>query len=316
MQQKLRHLAVITALLATTVIACKKSSTNEEETYSDQKLFTELAVQSKDQVDVSGEIDAVTNDANLAVEEYSAISGGKFLGVLGTICDATVTVDSASNPRKVTITYNGTNCIGNRKRTGTVILSMPATKRWRDAGTAITVTYQNLKITRVADNKSLTLNGTHVLMNVSGGLLIGLPARTSITHTITSSNMSITFDDGTQRTWQVARQRVYTYNNGIVITITGTHTEGSKTGIAEWGTTRAGQSFTTSIAQPLVIRQDCLFRLTAGQVQHEQRGTTATTTFGLNADGVATGCPGNGTYYCKLVWTGPNNISRTAIVAY
>jgi hypothetical protein len=314
MQQKLRNLAVMAALLATTVIACKKSSTTEEENSSEQ-LFAEMTVQSKDQADVSGEIDAVSNDANLVLEGYTAISG-KFMGVLGTICDATVSVDSASDPRKVTITYNGTNCIGNRKRSGTVILSMPANKRWKDAGTAITVTYQNLKVTRVADNKSLTLNGTHVLTNVSGGLLISLPARPSITHTVTSNNMSITFDDGTQRTWQVARQRVYAYNNGVVATITGTHTEGTKTGIAEWGTTRAGQSFTTSITQPLVIRQDCLFRLTAGQVKHEQRGTTATTTFGLNADGVATGCPGSGAYYCKLVWTGPNNISRTAIVPY
>ncbi|WP_418251511.1 hypothetical protein [Flavisolibacter tropicus] len=109
---------------------------------------------------------------------------------------------------------------------------------------------------------------------------------------------------------------MYTYNNGIVVTITGTHTEGSKTGIAEWGTTRGGQPFTTSITQPLVIRQDCLFRLTAGQVQHEQHGTTATTTFGLNADGVATGCPGSGTYYCKLEWKGLNNNVRSVVVAY
>jgi len=314
MQMNVRNAAILLALFATTVTACKKSSTPEEES-PDQQTFTQLTIQAKDQAEVSGEIDAVSNDANLVLEEYTAISG-KFMGVLGTICDATVKVDSASDPRKITITYNGTNCVGNRKRTGTVVLSMPANKRWKDAGTAITATYQNLTITRLSDNKSITLNGAHTLTNVSGGLLINLAARNSITHTLTSNNMKITFDDGSQRTWQVARQRVYTYNNCVVISITGTHTEGTKTGIAEWGTTRSGQAFTTSITQPLVIRQDCQFRLTAGQVQHEQRGATATTTFGLNATGAATGCPGNGAYYCKLEWTGSNNNTRSVILPY
>lgn len=314
MQKNVRNLAIMATFIVITALACKKSNTSDETT-PDQETFVELTVQSKDQAEVSGEMDAVNNDANLALEEYSAMTG-KFMGVLGTICDATVHVDSTSDPRKVTITYNGTNCLGNRKRTGTVILTMPANKRWKDAGTAITITYQNLKVTRVVDNKSITLNGTQALTNVSGGLLINLPTRNSITHTLSSNNMNITFDDGTQRTWQVARQRTYTYNNGVVVSITGTHTEGAKTGIAEWGTTRGGQAFTTSITQPLVIRQDCQFRLTAGQVKHEQRGTTATTTFGLNADGVATGCPGNGVYYCKLVWTGLNNNTRTMILPY
>ena len=315
MQTNVRNLAVITALLATTVIACKKNSTTEEQQPSATELFTELTVQSQDGAQVSGEMDAVSYDANLVLEEYNAITG-KFVGRLGTICDATVVVDSASNPRKVTITYDGTGCQGNRTRTGAVVLTLPAGKHWKDAGATITLTYQNLKVTRQFTNKSMTLNGTQVLTNVSGGLLVQLPTRSNVTHTLTSSNLAITFDDGTQRSWQVAHQRVYTYNNGVVVTVTGTHTDGAKTGIAEWGTPRAGRTFTTSITQPLVLRQDCQFRLTAGQVQHEQRSTTATTTFGLNADGAATGCPGSGVYYAKIAWTGPNNITKTVILPY
>ncbi|HRF19588.1 MAG TPA: hypothetical protein PK977_15540, partial [Chitinophagaceae bacterium] len=75
-----------------------------------------------------------------------------------------------------------------------------------------------------------------------------MPVLNTITHTITSSNMSVTFDDNTQRTWQVARQRVFTYNNGVVITVTGMHAANGITGIAEWGTNRFGNFFTTSIA--------------------------------------------------------------------
>lgn len=110
------------------------------------------------------------------------------------ICDATVAADMLSNPRTITITYNGTNCIGNRTRTGIVILSMNANARWKNPGAVINVSLQNLKITRLSDNKSITLNGTQTYTNVSGGLLINLPTLGTITHTITSSNLLIGID--------------------------------------------------------------------------------------------------------------------------
>jgi hypothetical protein len=74
----------------------------------------------------------------------------------------------------------------------------------------VTVQFNSLAITRLSDNKTITLNGTHTYTNVSGGSLIELPnepAGTTITHSITSSNMQITFDNGAQRTWNVDRQR-------------------------------------------------------------------------------------------------------------
>ena len=97
--------------------------------------------------------------------------------------------------------------------------------------------------------------------------------------------MSITFDDNTQRTWQVAKQRVFAYNNGVVITTTGTHTDGNATGIAEWGLNRFGHAFVSSIVAPLVIRQDCSFRLVSGEVKHTTPLVTAIATFGLNSAG-------------------------------
>jgi hypothetical protein len=190
--------------------------------------------------------------------------------------------------------------------------------QWKNAGAAVTITFQNLKITRLRDNKSITINGSHVYTNVSGGLLINLATLGTITHSITSSNMSITFDNGSQRNWQVAKQRVFTYNSGVVITTTGTHTDGSNTGIAEWGTNRFGGAFATSILEPLVVRQDCNFRLTSGKVKHTTTtpAATGTATFGLNANGDPTSCPGSGTYYFKIVWTGPNGNTITVIRPY
>jgi len=215
----------------------------------------------------------------------------------------------------VTLTYNGNNCAGTHSRTGNIVISMPANVRWKDAGATLTLTYTNLVITRLADNKSITINGSHTLTNVSGGLLVNLPVLNSITHAINSNNMSVRFDDNTQRTWQVARRRVFTYNNGIVVTVTGTRTEGNSTNIAEWGTNRLGRTFTTAITQPLVFRQDCSFRLVSGQVTHTLPAFSATGTFGLDAAGNATTCPGAGAYYCKVIWQGPNT-SHSIIFPY
>jgi hypothetical protein len=224
-------------------------------------------------------------------------------------------VDTASNPRTITITYNGNNCLVNRTRTGVVKISMAQNVRWKNAGAVITVTFQNLKITRLSDNKSITINGTETYTNVSGGLLFNLVALGTITHTITSNNMSVTFDNGSQRNWQVARRRVFTYNNGIVITCTGTHTEGNITGVAEWGTNRFGNTFTTAITQALVVRQDCSFRLTTGKVEHKTALFNAAVTFGLDATGAPIACP-VGVYYLKVAWTGPSGIPRTVILPY
>ena len=224
--------------------------------------------------------------------------------------------DVNSNPRTITITYDGSSCMPGRTRTGSVVISMAQNVQWKNAGAAITVSFQNLKITRTSDSKHITLNGTQTYTNVSGGLLINLPILNSITHSITSNGLSVTFNNGSQRVWKVAKQRVFTYNNGVVITGTGTHTEGNITNIAEWGTNRFGNTFTTAVTTPLVVKQDCNFRLTGGAVTHATNMFSATATFGLDANGSPAACPGTGNYYFKIVWTGPNGNSRSAILPY
>lgn len=308
MKARLLYLSASMFLLAVVFTACQKDAVTATD------YTTETTTHSDDQSRFSNEIDGVANDADAAVEASSGFTGR--IESIQSICDATIVVDTLSNPRTITITYNGTNCLGNRTRTGVVVISMAQGVRWRNPGATLNVSFQNLRITRLSDNKSITINGTQTYTNVTGGLLINLPTLTSITHTITSSNMSVTFDNGQQRTWQVARQRVFTYNNGIVITTTGTHSEGGVTGIAEWGTNRFGNTFTSRITQPLIIRQDCSFRMVSGKVAHATTLFNATVTFGLDASGNPTSCPGAGSYYLKIEWTGPSGIPRTVILPY
>ncbi|MGB3153814.1 MAG: hypothetical protein WBB06_04395 [Chitinophagaceae bacterium] len=289
--------------------SCQKDSATSTD-YS-----AESSTHSDDQSRFSGEVDAVANDADITLESTPGFAG-RGEQVQSLICDATVVVDTLSNPRTVTITYNGTNCLGTRTRTGVIVISMAQNVRWKNAGAVINLSFQNFKVTRLSDNKSITINGTQSYTNVSGGLLINLPTLGTITHTITSSNMSVTFDNASQRSWQVAKQRVFTYNNGVVITTTGTHTEGTVSGVAEWGTNRFGHTFTSAISNPLVVRQDCNFRLTSGKVEHATLLFNASVTFGLDAAGNPTGCPGTGNYYMKIIWTGPGGTPHTTILPY
>ncbi|MEO6355509.1 MAG: hypothetical protein ABIU77_22300 [Ferruginibacter sp.] len=309
MQSKIRSIAVISLIMAISIVSCKKSDTSTTTT----DTTTELTAQTDDQSNVSSTSDAVENDVNLFVDANASFNG-RMEGVEGMPCNATAVADSSNSIKRITITYNGTNCAGNRTLTGVVVISMPIGTHWKDAGAVLTINTQNLKVTRLSDSKSIVINGSKTITNVTGGRLSELSSKT-ITHTIIGAD-SITFDNGKQRIWQVAKQRVFTYNNGAVITTTGTHTDAGVSGIAEWGTNRFGNAFVTAISQPLVIRQDCDFRLVSGTVIHSKLVADVTVTFGLDATGTPTACPGTGTYYFKAVWQGVNGVTKTIILPY
>ncbi|HEY4335845.1 MAG TPA: hypothetical protein VGM89_08110 [Puia sp.] len=328
--------AIVIMLSGFAMTACKKS-TNSTDTAG--QTNTDLDAQSNDQTTVSDATDDIANDVNTSLTATGSATGSSVTpgirygttttgGGLDTlkqaqqlICDATIVADTISNPHTITITYNGANCGGTRTRTGVIVASIPSGMHWKDAGAIVTVSIQNLKITRLYDHKSITINGTHTYTNVSGGSFVALylgALPNGITHTVTSSNMSVTFDNGATRTWSVARQRLYNYVNKVLtVTISGAHTDGSTTGISEWGTNRFGNSFSTVIAQPLVFSSSCINRLISGQVVLKNGQGLATITFGLNADGAATGCPVAGAYfYFKLVWAGDGGKTYTVILPY
>ena len=313
MKTTLRSLSVFAFSLAVIFTACKKDNSSQQ---SQTELATEVQDHADDQTQISSSMDDVANDADLALETSASFTGRLQQDAnTASFCGATAVADTTSNPRTITITYSGNNCQGTAYRTGTVVLSMPKDTKWRNAGATITASFQNLKIKRLADNKSITINGSQNITNVKGGLLRDLPTLQSIVHTISSGNMSITFDDGSQRTWQVSRKREFNYDNGVVLSIRGTGNVGTATNVAEWGANRFGHAFTTSITQPLVFRQDCNGRLTSGEVKHEGFAT-ATVAFGLNASGQPTACPGTGNYYYKLTWTVPNGNTASVILPY
>ena len=324
-------------LLATTLsgllfVACKKSDSSSSNTTSQ----TDLQTQSDDQSRVSNETDAAFDDVTAAMTSQATVTGSSEnvsprYGVEtdggnqdtiknSQICNATVTLDTTDNPHTITITYNGKTSDSLRTRAGSIVISWIAGTRFSTQGDSVTVQFENLAITRLLDKKTITFNGTHIYKNVSGGSLISLALGgvTQITHTITSSNMSITFDDGSQRTWSFARQRVFTYaNGGLVIAESGFHTNGTMTNISEWGTNRYGNSFTAQITSPLTVMSSCSLQVTSGVYVLTNNSGVLTLTFGLNAAGSATGCPVAGSfYYVQLVWAGSGGKTYTFVLPY
>jgi hypothetical protein len=323
--------AILCISLTGLVISCAKNNSN-----GNSSNQTTVQTQADDQSMVSNESDMVANDVNAALSSNITINGqsttslrsgttvvngsGEETQTLGAgntlICDAAVVIDTTVNPRTITITYNGTNCWGNRTRTGTVVVSIASGITWKDQGAVVNIAVQNLKITRMSDGKTIILNGTRSMTNVSGGSMTALATLSSITHTV-SDNLSITFGDNLVRTWQVAKQRVFTYNNGIVMTTTGTHSDGSNSNVAEWGTNRFGTAFESLITVPKVFRQDCDFRLVSGQNQILRADSlNSVITYGLDATGSPTACPGTGNYYFEIVWTFPNGKTIPIILPY
>jgi hypothetical protein len=324
---KARHVLLATVITASgLIVACSKNnSAGSSNNTSSGTSTSDVQTESNDVTQVSNEMDAMNNDVNNSLNASTTFSGANYTGGAtdgrGTaieggggslildlsICDATVTTDTSDGLRQIIITYNGTNCWGNRTRTGVVVISIPVGVRWRDSGAVVTVSIQNLKITRLRDNKTITLNGTYTYTNVTGGLLKDLATLGTITHTVSADSVTIQFADSATRVWSVAKQRVFTYNDGVVITTTGTHSDGTNNDVAIWGTNRFGNSFETLITQPMIIQQSCDFRLTSGQTETIRPALTLTITYGLDSNGDPTGCPGNGYYYFKAVWVIKSN---------
>jgi hypothetical protein len=265
--------------------------------------------QASDGEDVSASSDAIDDDIETIMSQTSLKSTS---GALPSCMN--LTVDSSTiGSKKLTVTFNGTNCAGTRTRTGQIVITLTNGTKWSDQGAVLTVQYINVKI--VHNDKSVTLNGTKTHTNVTGGLVKNLADGGTITRKIESNDMKITFTNGTQRSWNIKRQRTFTKSNGnITITIQGFGEAGGKNQLVEWGTNRRNTSFYTQISAPIVMSQACDYRPSSGTKIHYVGARTITTTLGTDANGtpVSEGCAD----YYKISWEGVGGLTKTAILPY
>ncbi|HWZ22527.1 MAG TPA: hypothetical protein VNW06_07715 [Cytophagaceae bacterium] len=294
--------------------AKKKDSTNPDDT-------AQQTTTASDQSNASTESDQGLNDAQVVIAGSSNNARVDMVNAIPTSPIAGATVDSL-NPYlgKFTITYNGANANNTRTRTGSITVQR-SNGKWSVPGSVLTLTFNNYKVTRVATGKSITLNGTHVVTNTSSGpytfaaLYANNSAADTIRHKVRGS-MTLTFDDGTSRVWEVARRRATTYINSVLeVAISGDTMVSGYSKVESWGLNRKGENFYGEISSPIVFSSSCLFEPVSGVYVHQGIAKTLTVTFGVNSDGSVNTTP-NCPYGLKLDWTNLSNVAKELVLAY
>jgi hypothetical protein len=192
------------------------------------------------------------------VELYEAMSG----------C-ATVTRDTVSVPRVMTIDFGPTNCLCNdgRYRRGKIIVTY-AGGGYFDQGSVKTVSFDNYYRN---DNK---VEGTRTVTNN------GRNAANQLSWTINAQNMKITRPDGSFHTWNSTRVR--TMLNGESTPSFWRDDEYSISGSAE-GINAKGISYVANITTPLHRKLDCRW-IDSGIVEISPEGkATRTLDYGNGA---------------------------------
>ena len=265
--------AILLAIVTIAFSSCKKEKEDKVDTKSMQQLV-------QDENNMAATDDDVMNDVNTVLSG----TGGKSLLIL----PCNVSVDSSTiigDTIIYDITFNGLNCSGTRLRVGNVKVKKNINTHWIDAGATVYVYFLNLKITRVSNNKSITLNGVKKFVNVSGGRISDLgTVAISIVHRI-FGDLSATFDDSTTRTWYLARQRTFTGTLGnLVMTIDGLGSNNGYNSLVSWGTNRNGELFYTQITQSIIRKGVCGWDPCAGVKVHNIPGDNKKVTFTAGFD--------------------------------
>ena len=305
MNRKLFGRAALLIFVVAGLFACQKTTSFSGT--GNAKFDSALTTQIYDEVRLSSEIDAAFNDVDNMLAGQAP-------------CVTQVSVDTVDNPHSIAITYSGNSCDGTRSRSGGItIYSIPGTS-WSTAGNTDSTVFNNYTVTALNTNKTVRLSGSFYYTNVSGGNLSGLTGEGAapVVHAISGINIGITFDDGSTATWQVARQRTYTYNDGLVTATRGLDSAGGVANAAEWGGNRFGNSFVAAVDSPLVVTQACSLQLSGGQIRLYNPAGFTTVTYGLTGSGApSTGCPAaDSLYHMQVFWSGTEGNPFSALLPY
>ncbi len=314
MKKTIKHLPfLIMAIAMFSLSSCNKGNINDD------------SVSAEDQSSISSSLNSATDDAANAVGGIQTLSG-KTDGLIN-ICGATIDSSSKANG-VIVITFNGNDCSGHVSRTGSITATLQnyaGGTRWKDAGAVLELTFDNVKITNNVSGAYHTLNGTHTLTNVTGGLawriIDGLDVGTVI-HRHQATNFTLTFADGSVRTWSVDRLRTFS-NNGTVrtVSVSSDHSENGVANSDAWGTNRKGDIFTNAIVTPITVTSanalcsaNWFNKPASGEFTHHVANRSLDILFGVDANGVPV-AGGNCPFGYKITFT-KGGQTKTKINSY
>jgi hypothetical protein len=233
-------LMMIAAVATTTFTSCKKEQAAEEDFATEKEMSEHMALS-----------EANYSDAGNIADEAST---GE-LGSYKTGCGS-VTIDTTSTPRKITIDFGTTNCLckDGKNRRGKIFVTY--TGRYRDAGTVVTTTFDGYFVddNQIKGTRTVTNNGPngagHPTFNVSvNGSIILSGGRGTITHTSTRT-----------RTWIAGYNTVAVADDEYEI-------NGSSTTIGP-----KGDEFTATIRKGLHIKLSCS-NIISGIIDYVRKGS-------------------------------------------
>jgi hypothetical protein len=284
-----------------------------------KKAFKEEDGQtSADNRSANGELDGGISDANSAIQADANLSGrsaasAELQKAMAGPCGTTYTVDTTGKYMgSVTLVYSGVSCY-NRTRTGKIkltILGYSSGVRWKHANAQLQVDYIGYKVTRTSDGKSVELSGTAFVTNLSGGTWVELvlASQPNLVHTVSATNLQVTFDGNATATYNINRKFTYTYSNLVFTAMgEGTGTDGSLNSLENYGTTRNGDHFTSQVTTPFVWNTSCGAQApTQGEVniKVDSKSFSLKCTFGVDSNGDVMSVPTGGCAYgMKAEWT-------------
>jgi hypothetical protein len=169
---------------------------------------------------------------------------------------ATITHDTLSSPRLLTVDFGTTNCLctDGKLRRGKIVTSY--TGPFKQAGTVRTTTYENFFVNdhQLKGIKIVTNNGVNTSNNPSW--------------TIDTKDTLLKANNGGTATWQSLRTREKTAGTSTPMWADDKYSiTGSGSGVKT-----NGNNWSMTITNPLIIDHNCVFRIISGIIQFQPQG--------------------------------------------
>jgi len=240
MNSRIQVFSCISLLSLAVLISCGKKEEKVDNTLTQTEAASNNAFAEQQYNDVTTLVDqSARNGAAL----FGAAGTGSGSGINSILSGCgTLTLDTTSTPRSITIDFGSSNClcIDGRNRRGKIIATY--TGRYVDAGTVINISFDNYYVNdnKIAGTKQIINQG----FNNNGNLVYKIIVDGQI---VKANNM------GTVN-WASTRYREWTAGYSTPLNIL--DDVYSITGDAN-GTTRLGKPYTITATAPLVRKMNC-----------------------------------------------------------
>jgi hypothetical protein len=307
---------LIALFFAATLIcidSCTKDSKSPPTITPPVVIDPEVAAFLDDQLFINAQLNDLTWLATLSMESCPIITGADSAAF--SQCGVTSNVVNLADWSTARLTFDGNECNGVR-RSGQLVITVSRSSFWKDRGTEVLLSFDNLEITRVSDRKKITFNRDVWYTNSTGGLIQERRAGDSLLFQFEPIDLTVSFEDGPERQLLgTKRIKRTTDSRGNVITVTGLSVVNTKDRILQHGTSRTGQAFWLSAETPLIFAEGCNYRGSDGSILFQTNSIDGSVRLGVNEQGASQACAGTtNPYYYQVEWQRTGDTARSRVV--